>query len=189
VLLIAAACEPLAPNITWERMIDQPRGKAFRASPYFPDGKLMQAPVEGTVPVTAPVGPTEETEGTSGADYVSTLPMPIDRALLVRGRNRFDTFCATCHGLDGSGDSLVGQNMQLRQPPSLVVEPVRSFAVGRLFHIAGAGYGLMPGYSAELPIRDRWAVVAYVRALQRSQASALASLPAAARKRAEEALR
>ena len=186
--MLAGACEQVLPDISWERMIDQQRGKAFRASAYFPDGKLMQAPPEGSVPATREALSQPVRDGLQGEHYVSSVPLPITRALLERGRNRFETFCATCHGVDGSGESIVAQHMELRQPPSLVSDRVPTLAVGQVFQAISAGYGLMPAYASELLVHDRWAVVAYVRALQRSQNVPLASLPEALRKRAEEAL-
>jgi mono/diheme cytochrome c family protein len=188
-LWLASGCEQALPDISWERMIDQPKGKAFRASPYFADGKLMQAPPEGTVPADRAVGPRPLLEGLQGEQYVSTIPVAIDRPLLARGRNRFETFCATCHGIDGSGESLVAQHMELRRPPSLVAAPVIDFPAGRVFQVISAGYGLMPSYAIELPIADRWAVVAYLHALARSQSTPIASLPEPIRRRAQESLR
>ena len=186
---LAFGCEQALPDISWERMLDQPKGKAYRASAYFPDGKLMQAPPEGTVPADRPQGPRPLLEGLSGEDYVSTVPVAVDRPMLDRGRNRFETFCAACHGIDGSGDSLVSHHMELRRPPSLTAAPVIDFPAGRVFQVISAGYGLMPAYASELPIADRWAVVAYLHALQRSQSTPIASLPEPIRRRAQESLR
>lgn len=183
--LLLLGCEQILPDVGWERMIDQKRGKAYRASVYFPDGKLMQTPPDGTVPADRPPASDAQREG---EPYATRLPLPITRALLARGRNRFETFCAACHGVDGSGESVVAHNMELRRPPSLLTETVRAFPVGRVFNAISAGYGLMPSYAGELPLHDRWAVVAYLRALQRSQSTALASLPPGVRQRAEEAL-
>ncbi|HKP60532.1 MAG TPA: cytochrome c [Polyangiales bacterium] len=189
VVLVLAGCNDLLPDISFERMIDQPRGKAYRASPYFADGRLMQAPPDGTVPHDRLVGPPELIEGLAGADYVKAVPLSLDRALLTRGRSRYELFCATCHGIDGSGSSQVAQNMSLRRPPNLVEEPVRSFPAGRVFRVITGGYGLMPEYERALGVHDRWAVVAYLRALQRSQSTPLAALPQNLRTRAMESLR
>lgn len=185
----ALGCEQLLPDIDWERMLDQPKGKAFRSSEFFPDGKVMQAPPEGTVPADRVIGPRPLLEGLQGQDFVSAVPVAVDRPLLERGRNRFETFCATCHGIDGSGESLVAHNMEFRKPPSLVTAPVTDFPSGRVFQVIGAGYGFMPSYAAQLPVSDRWAVVAYLHALQRSQSTPLASLPEPIRRRAQESLR
>jgi mono/diheme cytochrome c family protein len=186
---LALGCEDLVPEITWERMIDQPRGKAYRSSAYFADGKLMQAPPEGAIPITRALGSSPQLAGTDAAGtYINAIPVPVDRALLVRGQNRFETFCATCHAVDGSGDSIVAEHMDLRKPPSLISDPVRGYEVGRVFQVITVGYGLMPSYSHELPVRDRWAVVGYLRALQRSQSSLLSQLPAAEQARAHQVL-
>jgi mono/diheme cytochrome c family protein len=185
--LFAIGCDDLLPRIGWERMIDQPRGKAYRASTYFPDGKLMQAPPEGTIPTTP--APSIASQAERDGVLVTTIPISIDRALLERGRDRFETFCATCHAIDGSGHSPIADNMELRKPPSLVSDPVRSYPVGRYYQAISAGYGLMPNYASELPSQDRWAVVAYLRTLQRSRACEFARLPDAIRRRAQEALR
>jgi mono/diheme cytochrome c family protein len=185
-VLLALGCDDLLPRIGFERMTDQARGKAYRASPFFADGKLMQAPPDDTVPSDRPNLPGQVV---SANDELRVIPVPVTRALLQRGQNRFEIFCATCHGLDGSGESLVAHNMALSKPPSLVTDPVRSLSVGYVFNVIGAGDGLMPSYAQQLPIADRWAVVSYLRALQRSQASELATLPEPLRQRAMEALR
>lgn len=187
-LTLLLGCEQALPDIGWERMQDQQRGKAYAASAYFPDGKLMQAPPEGTVPADRTALPQPMREGLMGEQYVTTLPLPITRALLERGRDRFETYCAACHGIDGSGESIVARNMEQRRPPSLVDETLRAFPVGRVFQVISAGYGFMPSYAPELPVHERWAVVAYLKALQRSQSSPLASLPEASRRRAQEVL-
>jgi mono/diheme cytochrome c family protein len=185
--LLAVGCDDLLPRIGFERMIDQPRGKSYAASNFFPDGKLMQAPPEGTIPTTP--APSIAAQAERDGVLVNAIPIAIDRALLIRGRDRFETFCATCHAIDGSGNSPIADNMELRKPPPLVIDPVRSYPVGRYYQAISAGYGLMPNYANELPVQDRWAVVAYVRALQRSRSSELAQLPEAVRKRAAEVLR
>jgi hypothetical protein len=185
---LAYACEQVTPDISWERMIDQQRGKAFRPSPYFADGKLMQAPPEGTVPASRPLLAQPVREGLEGNSYVNRIPLTVTHTMLDRGRNRFEIFCATCHGIDGSGESIVGHNMELRAPPSLVADRVPTLPVGEVFQAISEGYGLMPSYASELTVNDRWAVVAYVRALQRSQGVPLASLPDSVRSRAQEAL-
>jgi len=188
VALLVAGCDRALAGVTFERMLDQPRGKPYRASPYFRDGKLMQEPPEGTVPAADTIEPAPVREGLREGSYVQSVPLPVDRALLVRGQNRFETFCAVCHGIDGSGESLVAHNMELRRPPSLLAQPVRDFPAGRVFQVISAGYGLMPAYNTELPVHDRWAVIAYLRALQRSRATELAQLPDAIRREAQRAL-
>ncbi len=86
-------------------------------------------------------------------------------------------YCAACHGLAGDGDSPVARNMALRKPPSLHEPRIRALPAGRLYAVVRDGYGLMPSYAEELSVGERWAVVAYVRALQLSQGARLAELP------------
>jgi hypothetical protein len=189
VLSVVAACQDAWSVVDLERMIDQPRGKPFKASEYFVDGRLMRTPPEHTVPINRVLGPEPLVEGTDHGQFVSAIPMPIDRAAMLHGRTRFEIFCAACHAIDGSGDAQVARNMELRKPPSLVAEPVRSYPVGRVFRAVTHGYGLMPAYQRDLSLADRWAVVGYLRALQRSRGTTLAALPEPLRKRALEALR
>lgn len=187
-LLTASCVNPLR-AIEFERMIDQPRGKPYKASPYFDDGRLMRQPPPGTVPIDEPLGPPALVSGVVDNAYVAAIPVPVTRARLERGRDRFELFCATCHGLQGDGRSVVAHNMELRPPPSLVDEPVRSFPPGRLFEVMSEGYGLMPSYASALSVDERWSVVAYLRALELSAHAELAKLPPAVRAQAEEALR
>ena len=125
----------------------------------------------------------------ASGDYLSSVPLPVDRPLLERGQNRFDVICAACHGLLGDGQSEVTRHMEQRRPPSLLDERVRAFPAGRIFRVIGSGYGLMPSYAWALGARDRWAVVAYLRALEMSQMVRLDDLGASARRQAEAALR
>lgn len=177
IALASFGCQEAWSKVDLERMIDQPRGKAYKPSAYFPDGRLMQTPPDNTIPLNRVLGPEPLIEGRENGQFVSAIPMQLDRAALERGHDRYDLFCATCHAIDGSGNSQVARNMELRKPPSLVSDPVRSYPVGRVFSAVSHGYGLMPEYSRDLGLNDRWAVVGYVRALQRSRASEIASLP------------
>jgi mono/diheme cytochrome c family protein len=163
----------------------QPKVKPYAESTLFADGRAMRQPPAGTVPRERPLeGPEAQASAAAlGEQDVTALPVPITRALLDRGRNRFDIYCATCHGLVGDGDSVVADKMALRVPPSLHTPHARGLTVGALYRVITDGYGVMPSYRAELPLADRWAVVAYVQALQRSQNARLADVPEAERKR------
>lgn len=152
-----------------ERMIDQPRCEADEATPWLPGGTCNQVPPDGTIPWGEP--PDLE----RGA---------ITRERLARGRDRFEVFCATCHGLLGDGDSEVAENMVLRPPPSLHEPRLVAAPERYLVDVIEQGYGLMPSYAREIAPPDRWAVAAYVRVLQRSQDVPLATLPAAIRQEA-----
>jgi mono/diheme cytochrome c family protein len=98
--------------------------------------------------------------------------------VVLRGRNRFDIYCAACHGRLGDAASKVAENMTLRKPANLLTAPYLTYPPGRIAAAIAEGYGLMRSYAAELPVEDRWAVVAYVKALQLSQHATLGELPA-----------
>jgi mono/diheme cytochrome c family protein len=186
--LLAAACANPLEKIDFERMVDQPRGKPYGASHYFVDGRVMRAPPAGAIPVERERGPAARVLGIEGAAYTESLPDRPTRASLERGRNRFEVYCAACHGVLGDGMSVVAEHMSLRKPPSLVDDPIRSYPPGRIFVVVTDGYGLMPSYAAQLSVADRWAVVAYLRALGLSAHTELASLPDPLQERARKEL-
>lgn len=184
----AAGCEGVFPSFDLQQMNSQYKVQPYEATELFPDGRGMQPPPLGTVPHDRVLHDPALTSGRAGGGYVDRIPVPVTRELLATGRFGYETYCAACHGLDGSGRSAVARNMELRKPPPLVADPVRGFPVGRLFEVASDGYGLMPSYAIELSARERWAVVAWLRALQLSQAVSLDELPSALRSDAERAL-
>jgi mono/diheme cytochrome c family protein len=185
---LAAGCRDTAASPDLARMISQRKAKAFAASPWFADGRAMRPIPEGTVRRSAVLGNPALTDGVVGGAYVTESPLPLTRALLERGRDRYDRYCATCHGVTGSGGTPVARAMELRRPPSLVDEPVRSFPPGRVYQVATRGYGLMPAYGADLSLEERWAVAGYLRALQKSRRATLDELPPPLRDRAAEEL-
>jgi mono/diheme cytochrome c family protein len=107
--------------------------------------------------------------------------MPVTRELLELGRKRFDITCATCHGPLGDGNSIVATQMSLRPPPSLLLQRYVEKPSGYLYEVATKGFGLMASYAAELDVKERWAVVAYIRALQLSQSATVEDVPPAKR--------
>lgn len=171
----AGNCE-LAPDLA--RMIEQPRADPYEPSEFFADGRAMRPLVEGTVARSVRLGPPALIEGVEDGRYVARVPLPLTRALLERGRDRFQVHCAPCHGGIGNGQSQVAENMRLRKPPSFHQEPYASYAPGRFFAVITHGFGFMRAYAAELDVDERWSVVAYVQVLQRSQSQPVASLPA-----------
>jgi hypothetical protein len=175
-LFALAGCEGVLPGVDLQQMNQQHKFGPYQACAFFPDGRAMQVPPEGSVPRDAILAPALARGIVDGA-YVAEVPLPLSRALLDSGRFGFDTYCAACHGLDGSGQSEVARNMDLRRPPPLSSGPVRDFPAGRIFQVATEGYGLMPSFAIELGLKERWAVVAYLQALQLSQAIALDRLP------------
>lgn len=190
VAALAGGCGDVLPDPDLERMIAQRSLRPYEETPFFADRRAMRTPPADTIPHDAIVGHSELTEGvTAAGGDVATIPIAVDRALIEHGRSRFEIFCATCHGLTGDGVSAVAHNMGLRRPPPIIAPPVTAFPPGRIFRVVSVGYGLMPGYAAVLDVRDRWATVAYLRALTLSQTARLDRLPPALRATAMEALR
>jgi mono/diheme cytochrome c family protein len=191
VLIACAACnaKPHQFPLDFERMRDQPRYDPYAHSGFFDDGAAMRTPPGGTVAEEHAAMPAAVRTGRAGGEAVAEIPVPVSRAMLDRGRNRYDVFCSPCHGVDGLAESPVAENMQLRRPPSLASDRIRALPVGKIFSVVSEGYGLMPSYAHQLPVADRWAVVAYVRALQLSRGVPLDALPAPVRADAERALR
>ena len=150
----------------WERMQVQARAETFGESSVFADGRAMRTPPPGTLSRNAEDVPGDEL-GDGG--YLATIPVPVDTAMLSRGRARFESVCAACHGIRGDGVSVVASKMQQRRPPSLHDARIRVLSDGELAAIVRRGYGFMPALASSLDARDRWDVVAYVRALQASR--------------------
>ena len=115
--------------------------------------------------------------------WVTDFPLVVDEAFIRRGQERYGIFCATCHGQGGDGDGLVTlRALELEQgtwvkPTSLHAEPIRNQPVGQLFNSISNGVRKMPGYASQIPVDDRWAIVAYVRALQRTRTATSADVP------------
>jgi mono/diheme cytochrome c family protein len=185
--LALAACKGGAASPDLARMKRQHRPSPYAASPLFSDGRAMRTPPAGTIPRGATLAPALA-GGVVGGAYLARPPLPVTRALVERGRDRYDVYCAVCHGVFGDGDAAVASVMELRRPPSLLHPTARAFPPGRLFQVVSRGYGLMPSYDEALSVEDRWAVVAYVRALQLAQGVPLDALPPPLRADARRAL-
>ena len=119
----------------------------------------------GTLAATGEPCNATPPEGTVSVDEPAAPP-PLSRALIVRGRDRFERFCAPCHGVAGDGESYVAHAMTLRRPPPLVDAAASSLSDDRILTVMAAGYGVMPSYAAAIPPRDRYAILHYVRVLQ-----------------------
>ncbi|AUX44136.1 uncharacterized protein SOCE26_055980 [Sorangium cellulosum] len=146
------------------------------------------APPDGTVPNDRTTGDPALTRGVAGGAYAERIPVPVTLDLLRYGQERYEIFCAACHGVAGDGESEVARNMTQRRPPSLVDPRVQAFPPGRIYQVIVEGYGLMRSYEPHIPLAERWAIVAYVRALGRSRAAALDALPPPLRERAQKEL-
>jgi mono/diheme cytochrome c family protein len=172
-LVLAAACGNTASIDPLER---QPKYKPYAANPFFEDGRAMRSPPANTVPRERIVQKPELTSGKdANGEVLNAIPVPITRTLMDHGRKNFEIHCATCHGLLGDGVSLVATQMSLRPPPSLLRTTITG--PGHVYQVISGGYGLMGSYAAELTPEERWGVVAYIKALQRSQSATLADAP------------
>ena len=156
-------------------MHDQPKYSAYEGSDFFADQRSARPILEGTIAQ----GQLNEDEhlytGRVGGQPAATFPFAIDDSAMRRGRERYDIFCSPCHGLAGDGDGMVVQR-GYRRPPSLHVDRLRQAPPGHMFDVMTNGFGAMPDYAAQIPVRDRWAIAAYLRALQLSQSTASAQL-------------
>lgn len=164
-------------------MDKQDRFSTQTANPFFADGRAMRAPATGTV---AQGGLRDDSHlylGKDDTEWVTTFPFRITAETMQRGRERFDIYCAPCHGLAGYGDGMIGARAEQLQegtwipPLSFHSAVVRGRTEGELFNTITNGVRTMPAYGPQIPIGDRWAIVAYVRALQRSQATVLDDVP------------
>ncbi len=147
-----------------QRMEVQSKYEYYETSEFFADGRAMRVPPEGTIPRERPVGNPGLSTGRTNGQLVSAIPLEVDRALLTLGQKKYNIVCAQCHGVLGDGASVVAENMALRLPPSLLELSQRP--AGHFYTAITEGYGVMPSFSGELDTKERWAVVAYVRALQ-----------------------
>jgi mono/diheme cytochrome c family protein len=166
-------------------MDNQPKVKAQSRLMLFADRRGMRPPVPGTVARGAVIGDSALMLGTSEGDsWVETNPVPVSMSLLERGQQRYEIFCSPCHGLAGYGDGMVAQRAdQLQEgtwtpPTSFHTDLVRERPAGHLFNTISNGIRNMPSYGSQIPVDDRWAIVAYVRALQRSQNATIDDVPA-----------
>jgi mono/diheme cytochrome c family protein len=179
-------------------MQDQPKAKPYRSSSFFKDGLASRPPVTGTVArgwlredkelftgkkagsgatnqqtaanATTP-GATASAAQVAAAypDDVDKFPFPITGKILDRGQERFNIFCAVCHGATGEADGMIVRR-GFRKPPSYHEDRLREAPVGHFFDAVTNGWGAMPSYASQVPVEDRWAIIAYIRALQLSHA-------------------
>jgi len=191
VCLAGAACR--------RDMQDQPKMKPFRGSTFFADGLSGRQPIKGTIPrgflntdteyftgkkagqarqagqAAAPQPSPQSVSGTQqGAaanaftDDVDKFPFPITKETVQRGRERYEIFCVVCHGMTGNGDGMIVRR-GFRRAASFNDDRLRQAPVGHFFDAITNGWGAMPSYASQIPVQDRWAIIAYVRALQLSQ--------------------
>ena len=168
VLLTVAGCR--------QDMHNQPKYRPLRESVFFRDGSSARPIIEGTV--ARGTLQTDEAffTGKNGNTLVTELPFAVDEHVLNRGEDRYNIYCAPCHDRTGHGRGMVVQR-GYRQPPSLHEERLRAREAGHYFDVMTNGFGAMPDYRTVIAPRDRWAIVAYIRALQLSQHASAADIP------------
>ena len=163
-------------------MHDQPKYIPLRESTFFNDSRSARPVLEGTVAR----GQLHDDEllytGKVKGEDSAVLPMAVDAAVMARGQQRFNIYCTPCHGRTGLGDGMVVRR-GYRRPPSLHQDRLRNAPAGHFFDVVTNGFGAMPDYAAQIRAEDRWAIVAYIRALQLSEHATLADVPAADRSR------
>src|SRR5215212_9074705 len=172
-------------------MQDQPKMKPYRGTSFFGDGLSSRQPIEGTVargflrsdtayytgkktpaasltPGTAQAGTSQGAQANNYPDDVDTFPFPVTKEIVMRGRERYQIFCSVCHGLTGNGDGMIVRR-GFRRAASFNDDRLRQAPVGHYFDAITNGWGAMPSYAPQIPTQDRWAIIAYIRALQLSQ--------------------
>ena len=186
-------------------MQDQPKVKPLRGASFFSDGLGSRQPIEGTIPrgylkddnpelftgkkarsagATANTVPAQQqtaggqqptgAQQNSFPDDVTEFPIPITKEVVLRGRERFNIFCSACHGMTGNGDGMIVRR-GFRRAASFNDDRLRQAPVGHFFDAMTNGWGAMPSYAAQIPVQDRWAIIAYIRALQASQENTAAA--------------
>jgi mono/diheme cytochrome c family protein len=162
-------------------MHDQPKYIPLRPSSFFADGRSARPLVENTV---ARGHLNEDTAYYTGRDaagkLVAEFPFPVTKDVILRGQNRFNVYCTPCHDRTGSGNGMVVRR-GFRRPPSYHIDRLREAPVGHFYDVMTNGLGSMQDYSAQVSPGDRWAIAAYIRALQLSQQASINDVPAAER--------
>jgi mono/diheme cytochrome c family protein len=176
-ILSAAACR--------QDLYNQPKYKPQAASEFFADGRAARPAVEGAIARGQLNDDAHRFTGRVDGRLVATFPYPVTRAMLDRGRERYTIFCAPCHDLTGNGNGTIVRR-GLKQPPSFHIERLRSAPPGHFFDVISNGLGAMQDYSAQIPADDRWAIIAYMRALQLSQRATPADVPPEELRRLQE---
>jgi hypothetical protein len=157
-------------------MQDQPKYIPLRPSDFFEDHRSARPLLENTVARGHLNADTELYTGKQGDKPTERFPFPITRDVLARGQQRFDIYCAPCHDRLGNGDGMVVRR-GYRRPPSYHIDRLRQVPDGYLYDVITNGFGAMPDYAAQIAPRDRWAIVAYVRALQLARQGTLNDVP------------
>jgi mono/diheme cytochrome c family protein len=178
------SCNRVGPG--FQKMARQPRYDPLEPSDFFADGMAARPRVAGTVArgelVTNPFLATGKINGADGDGF----PFPVTAQVLDRGNERFNIYCSECHGRVGDGNGMI-PSRGFRRPPSFHTDTLRAAPTGHFFDVMTNGFGAMPTYAPQIPVSDRWAIIAYIRALQLSQNATVAQVPPDQRAKLEEA--
>jgi mono/diheme cytochrome c family protein len=158
-------------------MHDAPRYEPLEATTFFADGSASRMLLANTVARGTLREDTHLNEGKVDGQLATTFPMAVTAQTMARGQERFNVFCAPCHGRTGTGNGMVVQR-GFRAPPSYHEDRLRNAPVGYFFDVMTNGFGAMQDYSSQVPVADRWAIAAYIRALQLSQRATVDEVPA-----------
>jgi len=158
-------------------MHDAPSYDPLQATTFFTNGSASRLPVANTVARGQLREDTHLNTGKVDGQLVNEFPMPVTAQVMARGQERFTVFCSPCHGATGEGNGMIVQR-GFRKPPSYHEERLRNAPVGYFFDVMTHGFGAMQDYSAQIPVADRWAIAAYIRALQFSQNARVSDVPA-----------
>jgi len=176
VLLAAALLAPVLAGCRQD-MHNQAKYKPFARNAFFADQRASRPLVAGVVAR----GRLDEDEaffkGNLNGTPVTANPLGSSREVLLRGQQRYNIYCTPCHDRTGSGEGMIVQR-GYKQPPSFHDARLRAVPDGYFFQVMTNGFATMPAYAAQVPARDRWAIVAYIRALQLSQNATVADVPA-----------
>jgi hypothetical protein len=171
----------LNPNMDYQARYD-----AQEPSTFWEDGRAMRSPVEGTVARDELYEDDKFYRGKDGDAYVTELPVELTMELVERGQQRYDIYCAVCHSRTAEGNGMAVQRGML-PPPNLHEDIYRARPVGQIFEVItkGSATGNMPGYASQIPTHDRWAITAYLRALQLSRQASIEMVSAEVAKEKE----
>jgi mono/diheme cytochrome c family protein len=167
---------PIHPNLN---MDFQTKYRPQKKNEFFEDGRAMRQPVAGSVAVGQLKDNQALHDGKSGDTFVGKIPLRITQSFVERGQERYNIYCSVCHGKTGIGNGIVVQrNAGMLKPPSFHEDRLVTMPVGQIYDaIANGVRGNMPSYSYAIPVEDRWAIVAYVQALQLSRRASLNDVP------------
>ncbi len=183
-LILLAGCALLL-GACKQQMFQQPSYRPYQPSSLFADGtSASRLPADTVARGQLHDDPLLFTGKDASGQDTTELPFPVTREVLDRGRQRFDIYCTPCHGFVGDGDGMIVRR-GFTPPPTYHSDRLRQAPVGHFFSVITSGFGSMPSYANQVAVPDRWAIIAYIRALQLSQAAPLADVPPDARAQLE----